>query len=116
MNLLKIQIGINEITHDLNYGDATITNGQITYTPDERADRKCRELAKKYINEFTDTLRYNVRDTNDDLVSNDATVTITVKCSREAPNANDISYPATDEQTPICIDVMENDTDPKMIH
>ena len=106
------RININEVTTQPNYGTATIQNGGIVYDP-TGADEKCRELAPSYINEYTDTYEYNIRDTNDNLVSNDATVTITVKCNRAPPNANDLPPVPTDENTPICVDVLENDTDPE---
>ena len=58
-------------------------------------------------------MRYNIRGTNDNLASNDATVIVTVTYNRAPPKANDIPPTPTDENTPICIDVTENDTDPE---
>ena len=46
------------------------------------------------------------------MVSNDATVTITVMCKRAPPNAEDVPE-ETDENTPICVDVLDNDSDPE---
>ena len=91
------------------YGTATPEDGGIVYDPTPGSQEKCNEIAG-YADSYTDTYKYTIRDTNDNLVSNEATVTITVRCNRDEPNAND-DFDETDENTEICIDVLENDTD-----
>ncbi len=56
-----------------------------------------------------DSLRYSVKD-NDGLVSNNGKVTLTVTDVNDAPVANDDAT-TTDEDTPVVINVVGNDTD-----
>ena len=76
---------------------ATSNGRSITYNL-TGAEQKCRELAPRNQNQFVDTLRFNIRDTNDNLVSPDATVRITVRCKWAPPNVNDVPR-ETDENT-----------------
>jgi PKD repeat protein len=76
--------------------DVNPLTGEITYTPNA--------------NFFgADTFTYTVQD-NDALTSNEATVTITVNPVNDAPVAND-DEATTDEDTPVLIIVLGNDTD-----
>ena len=80
MKIQMIQIiksELNEITEQPTYGTATQDGNVIVYDP-TGAQEKCTEIAG-YADSFEDTYRYTIRDTNDNLVSNEATVTITVK-------------------------------------
>ena len=56
-----------------------------------------------------DIFKYTVKD-NGNLVSNEATVSITVNPINDAPVASD-DTPTTDEDVPVAIDVLANDTD-----
>ena len=79
-------------------GTATDNNdGTITYTPDAAFSG-------------SDSFTYRVRDSQGAL-SNTATVTVTISSVNDPPVAiNDTGY-STEEETPITIDVADNDTD-----
>ncbi len=71
-------------------------DGTVSYTPD--------------LNFFgTDTFTYTVLD-DDGEISNEATVTVTVTELNDAPIANDDTA-TTPEETPVTIDLTDNDTD-----
>ena len=69
--------------------------GDVTYTPDPNFNG-------------TDTFTYQVCD--DDGNCDTATVTVTVNDGNDPPVANDDSA-TTDEDTPVTIDILDNDTD-----
>ncbi len=73
------------------------TDGTVTYTPDPGYNGQ-------------DSFSYNVRD-DQDALSNEATVTITVDFVNDSPVANNDTNNETEEETPITIDVAANDTD-----
>ena len=104
------QISIYEITEQPTYGTATQVNGAITYDPTQSYD-KCKEIAPQFRNFFIDEYQYKIIDTNDELTSNDAIVRIKVNCNRNPPNANNVDK-STDENSALCIDVLDNDSDP----
>jgi len=106
----KSTLSINEIPGLPTYGAVTTDGTGITYSPTGGYAR-CAAIAGQ-ADEFTDTYQYNIIVVGDGVVSNDATVTITVQCYRAAPNAYD-DQAQTDTQTAICIDVLDNDTDPE---
>ena len=81
------RIFINEITEQPKYGTAIQRGNVIEYTP-TRAQEKCTIAGKA--DSFIDSYKYNVIDTNDNLISNEATVFITVKCNRKPPKARDV--------------------------
>ena len=100
---------VDDIPTQPNYGTATENNDDtITYTPDDRANRKC---AKIFGNSFTDSFTYRIRDTPGDELTDTATVRIKVNCIRNPPVAED-DEAMTDENTPVNIDVLVNDYDP----
>ena len=106
---------VDQDSEQPQYGTATPVGntGGNTYTPDPtQAQDKCTEIAAYYSDLFYDYYKYNIPDTNDNLVSNEALVTIKVMCNRDPPNANDVTR-TTDENPPILIDVLDNDTDPE---
>ncbi|RLF24648.1 MAG: hypothetical protein DRN01_06845, partial [Thermoplasmata archaeon] len=79
------------------HGSTTVnTNGTITYTPN--------------LNYYGyDEFNYTIKD-NDGTTSNIATVYITINSVNDAPVAED-DYTATDEDTPIWINIISNDYD-----
>ncbi len=73
-------------------------SGEVTYTPNTGYDG-------------TDSFTYTVQD-DDGATSNVATVTVTVNPVNDPPVANDDTA-STPEDTPVDIDVLNNDTDPE---
>ncbi|MBW1880159.1 MAG: tandem-95 repeat protein, partial [Deltaproteobacteria bacterium] len=81
---------------DPTNGSATLNaNGTVTYTPDDDFDG-------------TDTFTYTINDGTAD--SAEATVTIVVSAVNDPPLAVD-DQDTTDEDTPVVVDVLDNDDD-----
>ncbi len=90
---------VTRITTDPDNGTATINdNGTITYEPNANFNGE-------------DTFDYEVCDDGQPQGCDTATVTITVEAVNDAPNARNDSA-TTDEDTPVNIDVLDNDSDP----
>ena len=100
------RIRINTVGTPSNGGSVTNNDYTITYTP---SDEQCRKVAPSTT--YIDTIPYTIID-EDGLVSNTATITVTVRCRREPPNAEP-DYSTTDEVTPVTIGVLDNDSDPE---
>ena len=83
-------------------------DGTVTYTP---YDKICNTDENYIKDEVVDTFQYTVRDRDDELVSEPATVTVRIQCNREGPIAKDDCY-ETDEDTPIRTYPKQNDEDP----
>ena len=92
---------------DPGFGTATVdNNNDITYTPEPLC---CDSIAPQKTR--TDTFTYTVIDYLDDnLVSNEATVTIIVDCARGDIQAND-DYEETDEDEEVTVYPLTNDED-----
>jgi hypothetical protein len=91
-----LQSGTVEIVTAPVNGTTSLNAGVITYTPGENFSG-------------SDSLTYRVQD-NENAWSNTATVTITVESVNDEPLANDDSA-QTDEDTPVNIDLLGNDSD-----
>ena len=90
---------VTRITTDPEDGTATINdNGTITYEPNANFNGE-------------DTFDYEVCDDGQPQECDTATVTITVEAVNDAPKARNDSA-TTDEDTPVNIDVLNNDSDP----
>ena len=87
---------ITEATVPAEQGSVEIVNGQLVFTP-----------APDFNGEAT--ISYTVSDPDGN--TDDALVTVTVKGMSDAPDAED-DCAATLEDTPVTIDVLENDSDP----
>jgi len=95
-NDTNISASSAEITKQPEHGTATISSGNISYTPDTDFNG-------------TDTMSYSV-DSNNNTGSNSATLTITVSSINDAPlAASDLS--STEVNTAIEIRVLDNDSD-----
>ena len=106
---------VKEITEQPPYGSAAkdpVDPTKVVYYPSKE---RCDEIAGQYPDtSYTVQFRYIAieRDTTEQLVSNEATVTITVECIRTRPIANP-DEESTDEETPIPIHPLDNDEDPE---
>jgi hypothetical protein len=89
-----LNIELQSVNHGAN-GTVTIVGGKAVYTPNAN-----------FVG--TDTFTYAVTDNNGGLAT--GTVTVTVNPINDAPVAVDDSA-TTDEDTPVTIDVLANDTD-----
>jgi VCBS repeat-containing protein len=89
-----LNIELQSVNHGAN-GTVTIVGGKAVYTPNAN-----------FVG--TDTFTYAVTDNNGGLAT--GTVTVTVNPINDAPVAVDDSA-TTDEDTPVTIDVLNNDTD-----
>ncbi|WP_206483423.1 Ig-like domain-containing protein [Thalassotalea sp. G2M2-11] len=105
INLLANDLDVDGDTLDVNslvitkapaHGEINVVDGVLTYTPEI-----------DYVG--NDELQYKVADEHG-LISNIATVYITVIGVNDAPVAQDDSA-TTDEDTPVEIDILANDTD-----
>jgi CshA-type fibril repeat protein len=88
----------------LSVDTATATNGTVTINPDGTIT-----YTPNADFNGTDTITYTVTDGNGGTTT--STATVTVGAVNDAPAVNDDSV-TTDEDTPITIDVLGNDTDP----
>ena len=86
---------ITAITADPANGAVEIKEGKIIYTPNANFNGQ-------------DTFEYRIKDENG--LTDTATVTVTVGPENDAPEAADDTA-TTDEDTPVTIDVLANDTD-----
>jgi CshA-type fibril repeat protein/VCBS repeat-containing protein len=89
----------------LSVDTATATNGTVTINPDGT-------ITYTPNPDFngTDTITYTVSDGNGGTTT--ATATVTVGAVNDAPVVNDDTI-TTDEDTPVTVDVLANDTDPE---
>ncbi|MET0155317.1 MAG: Ig-like domain-containing protein [Rickettsiales bacterium] len=87
---------VSEIVATPQHGTAQIVNGKILYTPNENYHGQ-------------DTLQYRASDPSG--ASDVATVTINIASANDKPDAKD-DLAATDEDTPVTVDVLANDVDP----
>ncbi len=88
-------ISVQSNTQPANGSVTVNADGSLTYTPDENFNG-------------TDTFTYTITDGN---LTDTATVTITVGAANDGPTAVDDSE-TTDEDTPVNVDVIANDTHP----
>ena len=89
-------------------GSTTTVNddGTVTYTPGDNCDNVASSST------YTDTFSCTMTDLDENMLSDPATVTITVTCDPRPPLAGDDSV-STPEDTPLTIGVLQNDADPE---
>lgn len=110
---LNGELTVNEIVDDSGptFGSASITPGEdgITYTPFPDI---CNTPENKGKPVLSDSFMYNIRDDADDkLVSNDATVSITINCDRRGPVAEDDNLGVNEGDSGVLLFPLVNDYD-----
>ena len=96
---------IDTVGTPTNGGSVTYNDDTVTYTP---SSDTCDKVAPDAT--YTDTIPYTIVDA-DGLTSNTAIITVTVYCDRNPPNAKD-DEATTDEDSPVTVPVLNNDSDP----